>query len=316
MNIVAISVAPCEICGKKRGHLIEKYNGLVPVYCKCDLWDKEKNLPILARYFAMAVFMALVQSGNQYQTIRKKMAFGGIPHISLAHLSGKFCYKLLNKNMSNAITISRATADESVVTKEIYELLEEDGNKYRLLGTATGVSMDHCVVLGSEHKENFWEMVYGYKIIQNETMEKIIVEATKNINPEIQSYMTVSFFECLAEERISWVPRRLQIPDRPELSNFPLNILFSTVCTGDNNTRTVELAEYVPDLSTFVENEAKQTMKYYNRLDGARHYWTEIVYDTARKSYFGTKYCDDESAGAAYGRDWNNFFVHLTMLGV
>ena len=97
MNIVAISVAPCEICGKKRGHLIEKYNGLVPVYCKCDLWDKEKNLPILARYFAMAVFMALVQSGNQYQTIRKKMAFGGIPHISLAHLSGKFCYKLLNK---------------------------------------------------------------------------------------------------------------------------------------------------------------------------------------------------------------------------
>ena len=44
MNIVAISVAPCEICGKKRGHLIEKYNGLVPVYCKCDLWDKEKKL--------------------------------------------------------------------------------------------------------------------------------------------------------------------------------------------------------------------------------------------------------------------------------
>lgn len=39
-----MSVFPCEVCGKKRGHLIEKYNGLVPVYCICDLQDKEKKL--------------------------------------------------------------------------------------------------------------------------------------------------------------------------------------------------------------------------------------------------------------------------------
>lgn len=34
----------CKICGKRRGYLVEKHNGLVPIYCKCDLNDKEKKL--------------------------------------------------------------------------------------------------------------------------------------------------------------------------------------------------------------------------------------------------------------------------------
>lgn len=44
MNIVKMSLTTCQVCGKKRGYLIEKYNGLVPVYCMCDLGDKEKKL--------------------------------------------------------------------------------------------------------------------------------------------------------------------------------------------------------------------------------------------------------------------------------
>ena len=37
-------ITPCKVCGKMHGYLIEKYNGLVPIYCKCDLRDKEKTL--------------------------------------------------------------------------------------------------------------------------------------------------------------------------------------------------------------------------------------------------------------------------------
>jgi hypothetical protein len=44
MYIITLSVTRCKTCKKKRGHVVEKYNGLVPVYCKCDLWDKEKRL--------------------------------------------------------------------------------------------------------------------------------------------------------------------------------------------------------------------------------------------------------------------------------
>lgn len=44
MHIIEESLSVCEECGQRRGHIIERYNGLVPVYCNCDLWDKEKKL--------------------------------------------------------------------------------------------------------------------------------------------------------------------------------------------------------------------------------------------------------------------------------
>ncbi len=44
MEILKQSLNKCEECGKMCGHIIEKYNGLVPVYCRCDLSDKEKKL--------------------------------------------------------------------------------------------------------------------------------------------------------------------------------------------------------------------------------------------------------------------------------
>ena len=113
-----------------------------------------------------------------------------------------------------------------------------------------------------------------------------------------------------------FVPSRLEIPDRPELSNFPFNILFCTVTLADDNSQRQETSVYEPDLSTFTEEGTEQRMKYYNNLNPERRFWVEIIYDTIDQSYIGTKYCDDKRIGMASGSRWDMFFVHLTMLGV
>jgi len=57
-------------------------------------------------------------------------------------------------------------------------------------------------------------------------------------------------------------------------------------------------------------------MKYYNNQNLERRFWAEIVYNTKKQSYVGTKYCDDKYAGMAMGMNWDMFFVHFTALGV
>jgi len=218
--------------------------------------------------------------------------------------------------MSNSIIISRVTNDGKVEKKEIYKLLEEDNNKYCLLGEAIGINMEHCIALGSKHKRLFWDTVYGYKIIQNEKMERDMLKSMKKIDPEIKSCIIVRFYGRRIEEKVCFVPKRLQIPNHSELSNFPINIVFSTQCVVSNNACVTESAEYVPDFSSFIEKRAIQKMKYYNYLSSKRRYWVEIVYNTAHQSYTGTKYCDDQNIGMAFGKNWDMFFTHLTMLGV
>lgn len=200
--------------------------------------------------------------------------------------------------------------------KEIFELAETDIYKYHLLGKAVGINMDHCVILGSNHTDDFWHRVYGYSIVQNEEMEKMMLEAMKKAKPETESYITVAFYERFANRQIMFVPRRLEIPDRPELNNFSLNIAFCTVTLNDNNVERQETALYEPDLSTFTQDGAKQKMKYYNNRDPKRHFWAEIIYDTGKKIYTGTKYNCDKYAGGAFGINWDTFWSHFTALGL
>jgi len=43
MEILEQYIKKCDKCGKHRGHVIEKYNGLVPVWCRCDLMAEPKK---------------------------------------------------------------------------------------------------------------------------------------------------------------------------------------------------------------------------------------------------------------------------------
>ena len=104
------------------------------------------------------------------------------------------------------------------------------------------------------------------------------------------------------------------IPDRPELHDFPFNIVFGILCVADNNTQRLETTEYKSDIATFKAEGEEQKMKYYNILN--KRFWAEIVYNTKSKIYTGTKYRDNTSVGMAFGINWDMFFVHFTALGV
>lgn len=220
--------------------------------------------------------------------------------------------------MSKTITIHRTTEDGKVESKKIHELLEEDNDRYNMLGKAIGINMGHCVMLGLKHNKYFWDRVYGYKIIQNDKIKKAMFKSMGEIEPKIKfkSYIAVSFYELRTQENICSVPKRLQIPDHPELSNFPINIVFGNIRIAENNTRGIETAEYLPDFSTFTEEKETQKMRYYNRLNSTRRYCVEVIYNTTNQSYFGVKYRDDKNIGMAYGKNWDMFFIHLTALGV
>ena len=144
----------------------------------------------------------------------------------------------------------------------------------------------------------------------------MLLEAMKKIKPETESYITVAFYERFADRKVMFVPHRLEIPDRPELNNFPFNIVFGTVTLSDDNTQRQETSVYEPDFSTFTHEGTEQKMKYYNSQDLERHFWAEIVYNTNDQSYVGTKYCGDKYSGMAFGKNWDIFFVHFTALGV
>lgn len=219
--------------------------------------------------------------------------------------------------MLNIKTISRILENGDREEKVIYELAKEDNFKYFLLGQSIGVSMNHCVALGMSHKDNFWHRVYGYMIVLDNTkQENMLLTAMRKIKPEVESYITVRFYERRANHKLMFVPKRLNIPERPELNNFPYNIAFATNRLDDRNQETQETAVYDPDSTTFTEDGTNQKMKYYNKLNPEKRFWVEIIYDTKRQSYFGTKYDGDKSIGSASGPKWDGFFIHLTLLGV
>ncbi len=109
----------------------------------------------------------------------------------------------------NSVQISRFTEDGIKEVKEIYELSEDNTVKYRILGQPTGINMEHCVILGLKHKERFWNRVYGYRIIKNEAIEKMLVEAMRKIKPEIESYITVCFYERRTDQNSLVSPEAL-----------------------------------------------------------------------------------------------------------
>lgn len=219
--------------------------------------------------------------------------------------------------MENKKTISRILENGNREDKVIYELDKKDSFKYGSLGQSIGVNMNHCVALGMSHKDNFWHRVYGYMIASDNTkQENMLLTAMRKIKPEVESYITVRFYERLADHKLMFIPKRLVIPERPELNNFPINIVFAFNRLDDQNEETQETSVYDPDFSTFIEEEAVQKMRYYNNLNPDRRFWVDIIYDTKRQSYFGTKYDGDKSIGSASGSKWDGFFIHLTLLGV
>jgi len=110
-----------------------------------------------------------------------------------------------------------------------------------------------------------------------------------------------------------FVPHHLQIPDRPELNNYPFNVMFAQQGTrfGKN---VLGDAIYVPDLKTYTQLGEKSSMKYINSYGG--NSWLLIEYDLSTKNFNGYKTVNEKYVGEASGPEWKMFFVHFTALGL
>jgi hypothetical protein len=110
-----------------------------------------------------------------------------------------------------------------------------------------------------------------------------------------------------------FIPHRLSIDVEPELNNFPYNVMFMSYA-GKNGKVISGTALYFPDLSTFREVEEISKMIYRNKY--GINSWLEIKHNTKNDTYEGTKFIKGEWSGEATGKDWKQFFVHFTMLGL
>lgn len=76
------------------------------------------------------------------------------------------------------------------------EIPEEDINKYKLIGNASGFSLGFCVYIAQKHTPNFFDRVVGYRIeehgigeMMNNAMRQVGLPEDKQEN------ITVSFYE-------------------------------------------------------------------------------------------------------------------------
>lgn len=73
--------------------------------------------------------------------------------------------------------------------KTIKMIKQSEINNYEPLGQATGLNIQHTLILGEKYCENFFIRLSGYAYVMNSHAEKIIHEETD------KQYLTVAFFE-------------------------------------------------------------------------------------------------------------------------
>jgi len=111
----------------------------------------------------------------------------------------------------------------------------------------------------------------------------------------------------------SFIPKKLEIEGRPELSVFPFNVMFMRF-KNENSKRIAGSAVYDPDLNSLQRGADKWSMRYNNAYGGDN--WLTIEYDVVNKSYHGKKFVNNECVGTTYGQEWKGFFIHFTILGL
>ena len=117
--------------------------------------------------------------------------------------------------------------------------------------------------------------------------------------------------------KYGFVPKRLDIPDRPELSVLPLNILFVSYARIDGvlNRGT---ALYEPLIDTYVNDGARASLMYFNIYNhDPEKIWTiKIIYDLEKKLYTGLKFFNADLITESVHREWNKFFGVWTAGGL
>lgn len=110
-----------------------------------------------------------------------------------------------------------------------------------------------------------------------------------------------------------FIPHRLEIDGRPELSLFPLNVLFAKQ-KMENNQVIRGSALYTPEFDTIMLAGTNFSMRYRNSYGGESY--LIIEYNFLKRTYTGSKFVHEKLVGMADGNEWNPFFIHFTILGL
>lgn len=111
----------------------------------------------------------------------------------------------------------------------------------------------------------------------------------------------------------AFIPMKLSVPDRPELSVFSHNVLF-VKRRVENDKIITGSAVYIPDIGSYARIGYIQTLDYHNKYGPSD--WLRISYDSVKQAYAGEKFIKGESVGRAMGTGWSSFFFQFSRLGV
>jgi hypothetical protein len=111
--------------------------------------------------------------------------------------------------------------------------------------------------------------------------------------------------------QFGFVPKRLAIEDRPELDDFPFNVLYVNFFNrgGVNYSAT---ALYSPDLESYRKEEEGRSLDYRN-IYGEED---RLTITKKEEGWWGQKFIKDKWVLIAEGKEWNQFFVQLTLPGL
>lgn len=111
--------------------------------------------------------------------------------------------------------------------------------------------------------------------------------------------------------RFAFIPHRLDIANRPELFDFPLNVLFVSY----KRVKGVDIsgtALYKPEIKTYRIEEDRYSLGYRNI------YGNDNLLKITRFSdkWEGIKTINGRQVLLATGGSWKQFFIHLTIAGL
>lgn len=108
------------------------------------------------------------------------------------------------------------------------------------------------------------------------------------------------------------MPKHLELTERPELNDFPANILFAETF-DDPRKLEIRGALYEPDLATYEVKNGQKQMLYRNAHGGDSQV---RVFREPDGGYTGVRIIQGADKSFTMGATWKDFFLHLTLAGI
>lgn len=112
----------------------------------------------------------------------------------------------------------------------------------------------------------------------------------------------------------AFIPKPLEIEEKPELNVFSYNVLIAMFRTNEQGKSEMGSVVYNPDFSTYKKDGQTKSLSYLNIYN--HEYRLDISYNENENVYRCDKFKGEERLGIAEGKEWNRFFIQVGVLGL